>query len=536
MRARAACCLQKCVLQPIENWQLGVQSRRLKNSLQTSLHGVYNAVGISASGIWGFDFHKSSFLIWEVHSYSGPIKKKLQPGTKGGSAHAYSFAICLSAATAPGRGKMKKNSHETGSSEQPRTRITYGEVLPSGAVTDLLTARDRDGLNVVLSDGKARSIAPQVKHDGILYSPPSLDQSIRDAILFPMDVAEADSSDSLLEDVSQVFRDCLRLAAELAAFFTIWIFTSWVPERMLTPVTLCITATTLTQGLNLFRVFRPLARRGLIVAKLSQQLPLALHPTPLITDQTLSVRNLAFWRACNSRGAYVPGTRGSTICNLACSRAVLLRPDGSPDDWGDTVMHGFLPGGEFPPVSESQVKDIAQEFQPRFERYRLLALTRGNELFSQSTLSADSDLARTLFACVRPRPEVVQLVAPLLQSHEQEREARRLRDPRVAVVEALWAPAHGPGKMRVSEIASRVNAILRNRGEIREYSDCDLGWMLKKMNLPTHRERSGQVVRSCWEVRRRLHQLACEFQLQLPTVPDCPDCTGPQLIEQPSVV
>jgi hypothetical protein len=85
--------------------------------------------------------------------------------------------------------------------------------------------------------------------------------------------------------------------------------------------------------------------------------------------------------------------------------------------------------------------------------------------------------------------------------------------------------------MRVSEITRRVNVILRNRGEIYEHNAWELGWMLKKMRLPTHRNGSGQVVQFSSEIRHRLHQLARESQLRLSTVQGCPDCAGPQAIE-----
>jgi hypothetical protein len=363
-----------------------------------------------------------------------------------------------------------------------------------------------------------------------------LDQSFLDAIPFPADVAESDSSEALFDDATGVYRDRLGLPEDLSTFFTSWNFASWTPELTTTPITMAVTATTVSQGIALFRLLRPLGRRSLIVGKLGRQLPFDLRPTLLIADQTLSAKDLGFWSVCNTPGVYVAGTQRNTICDLACARAVLLRPEDSPDEWGDQVMQVLLPAVEFPRLSERQIKDIAQEFQPRFQRHRLDVLT-GREAFSaQALLMADSELARSLFACVPPKPEIVQLVAPLLESHEQERLARRLRNPRVAVVEVLWGPAHALGKMRVSEIATRVNALLRNRGEICEHNSREIGWMLKKMRLPTHRNGSGQVVQFSSEIRHRLHQLARESQLRLPTVQDCPDCAGPQAIEPSRLV
>jgi hypothetical protein len=48
--------------------------------------------------------------------------------------------------------------------------------------------------------------------------------------------------------------------------------------------------------------------------------------------------------------------------------------------------------------------------------------------------------------------------------------------------------------------------------------------MLPKLRLHTRRSRDHKVLQFSSETRQRVHQLAPEFELQLPKVDDCPDC------------
>lgn len=50
------------------------------------------------------------------------------------------------------------------------------------------------------------------------------------------------------------------------------------------------------------------------------------------------------------------------------------------------------------------------------------------------------------------------------------------------------------------------------------------------MGLDRHNNGKGKVLRIDREMRRRIHQLATQFGLELAKVPDCADCKDPQLI------
>ena len=431
---------------------------------------------------------------------------------------------------------MTSNSRTTGTrpGEKARTRITYGEVLANGTFLDLVASADRDGLDLLFSDGKELFSAAQIDYRGVLYRSPKLDASIRQAMTFPAGVVEYGTITKLFTKISSIYRQHAGLPEDLAAFTTCWTLSSWVPEFNLIPLTLCVTGAPMPQVCSLFRLFGSLCRRALLVAELSRRLPLFLHPTLMVNGPTLSGKARAFWRAASCRGMFVAGNR-STVCEIGCSKAVLLQPEDSPDAWGEEAMHLVLPRADFPPLSAPLLANIA-ELQPQLEMYRMRLLTGMDKSVSKSQQLSKFELARNLGACIPEDSGIARLLTPLLESHQQDLLAKRTHDPKVAIVEAVWTPAHAPGKISTTEITKRVNALLASRGEILHYNSWEIGWILRKLKLHTRRNRENKVLQFSSEIRQRVHQLAQEFGLQLPTVKDCPACEAAKVIETKLVV
>jgi hypothetical protein len=140
------------------------------------------------------------------------------------------------------------------------------------------------------------------------------------------------------------------------------------------------------------------------------------------------------------------------------------------------------------------------------------------------------ELGRSLLTCVQAEPRIVKAVAPLLQAHEQALRELRLLDPEVVIVEVLWLPVHNEKEFPVKELTTRLNALLRSRGEISTYNEKEVGWKLRHMGFDRHNNGRGKLLRIDREMRRRIHQLATQFGLELPKVKDCADCKDPQLI------
>jgi hypothetical protein len=427
----------------------------------------------------------------------------------------------------PGTGKFTEN---------PRVRVTCGEILPDGAIVDLVAAPDGGGLHLLLWNGKGKPLVSSAIDGGagIFYQPPDLDPTVREAITFPSGAVEYGSVAELFAKVSNLYRDHLGLPEDVAAFATCWSLSSWIPELMLIPITLCIIGSLMRQICNLFRLFGALCRRPLPVAELSRRLPFFLSPTLLINDPGLSAKACASWRAANSHGLYVAGP-GSTVSSLCCAKAVVLQPGDSPQIWGEDAMLLMLQPTDSTPLNNQALANIAAEFQPQLLTFRLRHLSGVDQFVSTTHPLAKFELVRNLGACVSEDPEIVRILTPLLESHQQNLLAQKSRDPIVAVVEALWGPSHDQNQITVGEITKRVNAILRSRGVNQDLNVREIGWKLRNLNLCTTSNGQCKELRFTGDTRYGIHRCVRDFGLQLPLRKDCDDCQGLQAAEQKPV-
>src|SRR6266849_6623967 len=160
---------------------------------------------------------------------------------------------------------------------------------------------------------------------------------------------------------------------------------------------------------------------------------------------------------------------------------------------------------------------IADEFQPRFQGFRLDWLSRWRKGCSSTgkLLFAGSELAQNLYACVQREPELIQAMTPLLSSQEQEAMARRQLDPNMVIVEVLGDPAHQERNLSVKKITEYLNVRLRTRGEKYEYNEEEIGRKLGQLGLKRHRNGSGMALKFSSE-NSRLHQLARKSELNFP--------------------
>ena len=408
----------------------------------------------------------------------------------------------------------------------PRVRITCGETLPNGTIIDLVAAADRDGLDLLSWDGKESPVvAPAIICGGTIYQPPEVDPTVREAIRFPRGAVEYGTVAELFAKVSNLCRERLGLPEDGAAFATCWILSSWVPELMLIPITLCIIGARMGQICNVFRLFASLCRRALPVAELTRRLPFFLNPTLLINDPMLSAQACASWQAANCHGLYVAGN-GRTVSSLCCSKAVALQPEDFPQIWLEQAMFLMAPPTDSAPLDNRALAKIADEFQPRLEMFRLHRLSGVDQFVSTTHPLAKFELVRNLGACVPKDPEIVRILTPLLESHQQDLLAQQSRNPSVAILEAIWTPSHDQNEMTVGEITKRVNTILRSRGVNQDYNVREVGWKLRNLYLPTTSNGKCKVLRFSAENCYRIHRCVRDFGLQLPLGKDCDDCQG----------
>jgi hypothetical protein len=220
------------------------------------------------------------------------------------------------------------------------------------------------------------------------------------------------------------------------------------------------------------------------------------------------------------------------VSSVASSKAVFL---GMADARQDAGLHVALPPAhcDLTPLDERQLAAIAEELQPRLLMYRLRNLDEVRK-FSPSKLGSifvGSEVARNLAAGVLGEAEIVESIAPFLRRLEEDKLAQGGCDIHLAIIEVTWAPSHADREIGLTRVTELVNALLRCRGEILEYSTAEIGWKLRSFGFHRHRNGRGMVLRFSQENRVLLHQLAARLSLNLRPVADCALCSPQEAVD-----
>jgi len=345
--------------------------------------------------------------------------------------------------------------------------------------------------------------------------------------------AEYGDALKLFWKIVDLFCHHMELSRQHAVFMVRVIISSWFPDCTARPLTICISGLMMDQVMKLFRLFHIVCRRPLMIAQLSANLPLFLRPTLLINVPRVTARMGEFWKASNYRGTVIPGPRG-TMYNIACAKIIYCASEALGRVWAPEAIHIALPptSQEFPSLTELEEAQLAAEYQPQLLMFRLRSLSSSRQPILSAPQSTFGRLGGYLPACIAEDPEIAEAVTPLVDAHDQEMRAWRARDPHLAIVEAIWCAAHKKREISTAEITRRVNALLRERGEIHRYNSHEVGWKLRNLGLRTKHNGKCKVVPFFREVCRRIHELAVQFGLQLPKIADCEDCKRTQLIEK----
>jgi hypothetical protein len=405
---------------------------------------------------------------------------------------------------------------------------TAGEVFADGCVLDIVAARpgSTNDLGLLFWDGRKTRIAPEVEHRGKLYRPIQIHETVRRAVPLPSGAQSYGSTARLLAEAAGVFEKYLGLPTAENVFGAGWSATTWLADRTSSPPPLLISGPDMDLAVRFFLLLQCICRRALLMADVSgstiRTLPMNLRPTLLVNEPDLPPKVRSLWRASNYRGVFVHG-RGGSILDIACAKALYLALEPAADAWSESALQlAVLPSGhELPALNDSELAGITNRFQPKMQMFRLKNVGRvTNHRPASSKLN--------LPACIEEEPDFAKAVSPIVERQKQDALVRRARDVKAAVIEVLWDPCHQMAEIPVDKIAQLTNALLRDRGEILEYRNEEIGWCLKGFGLYRHREASGMLLRFSREHRLRVHQAARQCGLTLPLVDGCSDCDSPE--------
>ena len=397
---------------------------------------------------------------------------------------------------------------------------TTGEVSPDGTMIELVSgSAGTNKPHLLLWNGKAR-IAPRVEVGDCTYEASELAPSLYRATRLPKQCKDYGSIRQLFGRIADLFQHSFHFSDGDSRLVACFCLSTWLTDRLSIAPSLVIFAPDQGLGIEVLRLLSCVCRRPLMLAELTsgglRSLPMHLSLTLLIHAQGLRPNLQHLLRVSSYRGLHLPGNRGG-IVDLYGPKAILWESDVASDNFGDGVIQISLPSSQWPALDEQRQEEIASDFQARLLMYRLKNFSKVRESrvdVSQFT-AATRRLAGALAACFPGDPGLARETSLLLRPQDEEIRAQRFLDVTYILVEILWGEIHSREhkQVSVSNLAKDVNALLRSRGEFREYSPEEVGWKLKGLSIPRHTDTSGRQVLLDRDTSRRVHRLAQTYDL-----------------------
>ena len=405
---------------------------------------------------------------------------------------------------------------------------TLGEIQPKFMI-DLLADRIAPGqFKLALWDGEQVRVEPKFMMDfpksgRRVYSPAKVDPTIARAIYFPTQPAPYGTIRELFEALFEIIKRFSGLPQTEARLLSYAILASWVVEFTEVPICLALVGSPSIERRQLMRLLRCLLRRALPLGEANLaalcSLPTEIGPTLLIERCEPSSQFLKFLEVTNSQDAQIV-SRGRVL-KASCAKVVCIEePLGaSLSGWLTIELPVTGRDGRLPVFDPDAQQRVADEFQPKFEMFRLRNYNLVNtSVFDVPEISSDArDLARCLGGVVAGDAEIQAELAGLLKEQDvlpvRTEHANELHS---VVIEALLFCSHQSKNQNagVAEITTTVNNILKRRGELLEMSPRGVGNILRALGFSTHRlsaTRRGIILLN--SVRQRIHRLASKHNL-----------------------
>jgi len=409
----------------------------------------------------------------------------------------------------------------------PRIYQTAGGAISPNCFLELISS-DQQHLEWLVLEGNSLSRKRVLACREGIYEPISLDPTVRHAIYFPTSVADVKKPRELVDLLSEVLQKHLEPEEQDDLLcLAVWAVSSWLWDFLPAPITLLISGDA-SHAFALLSLLSACTRRALCLADVSvsalRRLPVQIGPTILVNRADLSSKVRAALRFGNLPGFVIPGS-GTSLTSIAGPRALFIGDDAPDEGWTENVLHVSLPQRWQPRywLTASQLIEIREKVQPLALGYRLSYWTT---IRSQGTLDppSDSELTRALLACVPGDEELEQRLSSILERREVFGPQANPLDPNRALVECLWGPVHEGNTISSTSLTGRLNALLRSRGEVRDFNSIEVGWRLQKLGVPRDRGQRGMHVKGTKGLIQHLHMLARRFDLALPEHDTCTEC------------
>jgi hypothetical protein len=242
-------------------------------------------------------------------------------------------------------------------------------------------------------------------------------------------------------------------------------------------------------------------------------LPSKLDATLLISQRNLPRHVMQVLAASNNR--YFCLARGKGQLHVYGAKAFSADPEVVN---GTGVRVSLSPTPDpLPTMTDANEKEIANEFQAKLLRYRMVNHRRvcAAQVNTRDFVPAMRDEVRAWLAPICDCPDLQKSVSNSLLQQSREVEGARLADDRCLVAEAALFFCHkeNTGHFFVGDLAECVNTLLAGRHEDRALTDKMVGLLLRALGIRGQRVVKGYKIMLTDSVRRQIHEVARGYQV-----------------------
>ena len=421
--------------------------------------------------------------------------------------------------------------------EDTNKRVSYGEILSTGTLIDIMTDRTRSGkLCFVTSDGNPSNFLSKFELNGHTYHPPELSNALLRAVTFPIRLGKRLAISKLVAEISNALCTNLLLAQDPADLISFFCLTTWFPDFLPIAPSLSISGIDQYYGYQVVQLVARLCRRPLLLGNTGAgwNSVADLHPTIALFDSGSSAA-----LGAGLEGSNYPGLNAlhrSGVQNF-CFSKIVFSPPGSMHpliEDGSNIQIALATPPSFVRNTTAVLEEISNRFQPLLLTRRLANWQKvQSSRFEVREFSfPTSTVAAALGACLDGDSNLESRMIGLLRGQDDAARTERLVSPEPALVEVLLGAVHktgnqpGKGTISVKKITELLNAALRSRGSRWEHSEEEVGWKLRKLGVPaTGRNAKGKRM-VLPGISTRVHRLARSYGISMQPIsgPMCAEC------------
>ena len=404
---------------------------------------------------------------------------------------------------------------------------TLGEFFADGHRIEIVSnPSDKNNVRLLHWNGHTAKIGTKFRRGANTYRPAAI--SFLKATRLPNGLGKRLQIGELFSKISTEFRRRLGLPDDNSDRITFFCISSWFADILPILPSLWISGPDPVLGIEVMRLIGCFCRRPLLLGTVTRgalDLVAEARPTLLIFDRGLNGEVEAALQAFNYRGLLSLDSRG--LQSLSFSKAVfsLVQSDPASVDSGVLQVSLGAANGRAFRLSDDELTLVSDEYQQVLLTYRLSTCKRARKSqfdvpeFTFPTRAT----AAALGACLDGNSGLTARLIALLRWQDNAVRGERYINPHFSIVEVLLGLVHraAGGKdghatsVSVQELASLLNALVRSRGGNQEYSAEEVGWILKRLCIPKARSATGMQVVLGNEISRRVHSLACDYDVSI---------------------